>query len=273
MGVGRSRHEGVRMNFNVGEVLTRAWEITWRHKNLWLAGMAVTLISFLSVPISLLLNPSFSSLSESSDMNQALPSILIINGLALLMTVLSIPVYVVGMAIPSLATVELEKGVKTVNLGELIREVLPFFWRILGIAGLLWLGMFAVVIVFVACIILLSVITFGFGVLCALPLFLLLIPSGILAYALMEQGVSAVLVDKLGFSSALQRAWELVWKNPGVMALLSIIIYLGTAIISMIIAIPMMIPIFGFLFNMGSEPDLKAVEDLSRNMNLWMLAF
>jgi hypothetical protein len=33
------------------------------------------------------------------------------------------------------------------------------------------------------------------------------------------------------------------------------------------------IPMFGFIFHMGSGPDLESVERLSRNMTLWMLAF
>ncbi len=133
--------------------------------------------------------------------------------------------------------------------------------------------MFAVVLILFACIVVLSLVTFGIGALCAVPLVILFIPLGILVYALMEQGVSAVLVDNLGFSSALQRAWELVKKNLGVMALLSIIIYLGATIISMIISVPMMIPMFGFIFNMGAEPDLEAFDRLFRSMSVWMLAF
>jgi hypothetical protein len=105
-------------------------------------------------------------------------------------------------------------------------------------------------------------------------LFILFIPLLIVTYALMEQAVSAVLVDNLDFSTALQRAWELVKKNLGVMALLSIVIYLGATIISTIISVPMMIPMFGFLFNMNaSEPDFEAIDRLFRNMTLWMLAF
>jgi len=261
------------MNFNFGEVLSRAWQITWRHKNLWLAGIVVSLISLLPTAVSILFNPSFSSFSDPADVNRALPSILLANGLVLLLTVLSIPVYVVGMVIPSLGTVELEKGSKNLNFGELIRGVLPYFWRVLGIVMLVWVGVFAVMMIFFACILLFSVFTFGFGALCALPVFILFIPLAILVYALMEQAVSAVLVDNLGFSSALQRAWDLVKKNLGIMALMSIIIYLGATIISMILLVPMMIPMFGFIFNMGSEPNLESVESLSRNMNLWMLAF
>jgi hypothetical protein len=261
------------MNLNFGEVLTRAGQITWRHKNLWLAGIVVTLVSFLSVPISLIFNPSFSSFSDPSEVNRALPSIFLVNGLVLLLTILSIPVYVIGMSVPSLGTFQLERGREKVNFGELIKGVLPYFWRVLGIFLLVWVGAFAVMMVFMALIMLLGVFTFGIGILCAFPLFILFIPLAILVYALMEQGVSAVLVDNLGFSSALQRAWELVRKNLGVMALMSIIIYLGATIISMIISVPMLIPMFGFMFNMGSEPDFESFERLSRNMNLWMLAF
>jgi hypothetical protein len=261
------------VKFDFGEVLTRAGQITWKHKNLWLAGIVISLISFLAVPISLALNPSFSSFSDPSEMNRQLPSILLANGLIVLLTILSTPLYVVGMAVPSLGTLQLEQGNEKVNFGELIRGVLPYFWRILGIVLLIWVGMFGAMMILMACIVLLSVVTFGIGSLCAFPVFILFLPLAILVYALMEQGVSAVLVDNLGVSSALQRAWELVKKNLGVMALMSVIIYLGSAIVGMIISIPMMIPMFGFMFNLGSEPDVQSFERLSRNMILWMLAF
>jgi hypothetical protein len=261
------------VKFDFGEVLTRAGQITWKHKNLWLAGIVISLISFLAAPISLALNPSFSSFSDPSEMNRQLPSILLANGLIVLLTILSTPLYVVGMAVPSLGTLQLEQGNEKVNFGELIRGVLPYFWRILGIVLLIWVGMFGAMMILMACIVLLSVVTFGIGSLCAFPVFILFLPLAILVYALMEQGVSAVLVDNLGVSSALQRAWELVKKNLGVMALMSVIIYLGSAIVGMIISIPMMIPMFGFMFNLGSEPDVQSFERLSRNMILWMLAF
>jgi hypothetical protein len=261
------------VNFNFGEILTRAGQITWRHKNLWLAGIIVSLIGLLSGSISLIANPSFSSFSDPAEVNKALPSILLSNGLVLLLTLLSTPLYIVGMAVPSLGTLQVERGTERVNFWELIKGVLPYFWRILGIVALIWVGMFAVMIVFFACIIVLSLVTFGIGALCAVPLIILFIPLGIWGYALMEQAISAVVVDDLGFSSALQIAWELVRKHLGVMALISIIIYLGSAIISMIISVPMMIPMFGFMFNMGSEPDFEAIDQLFRNMTWWILAF
>jgi hypothetical protein len=261
------------MNFNFGEVLTRAWQITWRHKNLWLAGIVVGLIGFLPASASLIFAPSYSSFSNPDEVNRILPTVLLTNGLVLFLTVLSIPIYVIGMAVPSLGTAELERGKTAVNLRELVRGVLPYFWRILGVVTLVWVGTFAVAMIFAACVIVLSLLTFGIGALCVMPLLILFIPLGILVFALMEQAVSAILVDNLGFSDALQRAWELVRKNLGVMALLSLIIYLASTVIGMFIAFPMMIPMFGFILNMGSEPDLESFDRLYQNMNVWMLAF
>ena len=259
------------MNFDFGEVLARAGQITWKYKNLWLAGIVISLIGFLSAPISLLFNPSF---TDPSEISRQLPSILLVNGLVILLSILSIPFYVIGVTIPSLGTVQVEKGSGKLNFGELLKGAFPYFWRILGIYLLIALGTTMVVMVFAAIIAFLSVITFGFGAVCAFPLMLLFIPLWILVYALMEQSIAAIVVDNLNFSSALQRAWELVKKNLGVMALISIIIYLGFMIVGMIISVPMMIPMFGFIFNnMTSEPDMQAFQSLTRNMVWWMLAF
>ena len=259
------------MNFDFGEVLARAGQITWKYKNLWLAGIVISLIGFLSAPISLLFNPSF---TDPSEISRQLPSILLVNGLVILLSILSIPFYVIGVTIPSLGTVQVEKGSGKLNFGELLKGAFPYFWRILGIYLLIALGTTMVVMVFAAIIAFLSVITFGFGAVCAFPLMLLFIPLWILVYALMEQSIAAIVVDNLNFSSALQRAWELVKKNLGVMALISIIIYLGSMIVGMIISVPMMIPMFGFIFNnMTSEPDMQAFQSLTRNMVWWMLAF
>jgi len=266
--------EGARMNFNFGEVLARAWQITWKYKILWLAGIIIALVGFLSAPINMAVNPAFSSMGNPYEINRQLPMILLANGLVILLSILSIPLYVIGMSIPTLGTLQVERGSEKLNFGELVRGVLPYFWRILGIVMLLWVGMFIVIMVLMGCVALLSVATMGVGALCFFPIFILFIPLIILVYAILEQGVSAVLVDNLGFSAAVQRAWEMVKKNLGVMALMSIIIYLGAMIVSMIVSIPIMIPMFGFMFDMtrSAEPDFQSIERLTRNMIWWMLA-
>ncbi len=77
--------------------------------------------------MSLIFSPSASTFSDPDAVNQALPSILLSNGLVLLLTLLSIPLYVIGMSVPSLGTFQVEKGREKVNLGELIQRILPLF--------------------------------------------------------------------------------------------------------------------------------------------------
>jgi hypothetical protein len=261
------------MKFDFAEVLTRARQITWRYKNLWLAGIVMGLASLLFAPIILVLNQAFSSFAIPSEVNRQIPSIMLANVSVILLAILSIPLFVIGMSVPSLGTFQLEQGSENVNFGQLIRGVLPYFWRILGIVLLVLGGILLTMMILTAFVIFFSAITLGIGLLCVVPLLILLIVVAILGYALMEQAVSAVLMDNLGVSSAVKRAWDLVEKNPGVMTLMSIINYIGAIVLVMMISISIIIPMFGFESNPGSEPDVQAFESLSRNMILWTLAF
>jgi len=264
------------MNFNFGEVLTRAGQITWRYKVLWLGGILIGLMGILSLPINLFINQSVLGLQTAPPRELGNEMWLPILGglLIIFLSILSIPVNVVGMTVPSLGTIRVERGeTGRLNFVELIKGTFPYFWRILGMFLLVGAGTFAVFGVFFACIGLLGAVTMGIGAICVFPLFLVLIPLLILLYAVVEQALSAILVDNLSTLNALQFAWDLVKKNLGVMILLSIIIYLGSAIISMFISVPIMIPMFSMIFKMESQPDLQMMNDLFRNMTRWMLAF
>jgi hypothetical protein len=266
------------MNFSFGEVLARAWQIAWKHKGLWWAGILVSLLGLVSVPINLVTNPVFSS-GYSSHIRANMAPILIGDGLIFLVSILTIPITALAMLVPSLATVRLERGEENVHFGELVKGVWPYFWRALAIFLLVWVGAFAGIILLMGCLLLLAVLTAGIGFLCVLPLMLVLIPVTILVYAMMEQALSAILVDDIGIGVALQRAWELVKRNILVMVILSILIYLAYTIIGMIISIPIMIPFLGMfsrmIFNTSTQqpPDFEAFGNTFRNMMLWMLAF
>ncbi len=255
------------MKFDFGEVLTRARQITWRYKGFWFIGIVISLVSFVFASINLAHNPAFSSFAVPSAVNTQLAPIMLSNVSVILLTILSVPLFVIAISIPSLGTVQLEQGSENVSFGQMIRSVLPYFWRILIIVLLVWVGMFLAILTLIAGVILLSFLTLGIGLLCVLPLFILLILGVVLVYALMEQGVSAVLVDNLGVFSALQRAWELIQKNPRVMILMSLISYMVAIVAIMIISIVMMIPIG------GSGPNIQLFQTLSPTIILWMLAF
>ncbi len=255
------------MKFDFGEVLTRARQITWRYKGFWFIGIVISLVSFVFASINLAHNPAFSSFAVPSAVNTQLAPIMLSNVSVILLTILSVPLFVIAISIPSLGTVQLEQGSENVSFGQMIRSVLPYFWRILIIVLLVWVGMFLAILTLIAGVILFSFLTLGIGLLCVLPLFILLILGVVLVYALMEQGVSAVLVDNLGVFSALQRAWELIQKNPRVMILMSLVSYMVAIVAIMIISIVMMIPIG------GSGPNIQLFQTLSPTIILWMLAF
>jgi type IV secretory pathway TrbL component len=46
---------GVAMNFDLGEVLSRAWQITWKHKALWVIGILFGF--FVSILFPLMFSP------------------------------------------------------------------------------------------------------------------------------------------------------------------------------------------------------------------------
>jgi len=265
------------MNFNFGEVLSSAWHIAWKHKVLWWAGIVVSVFGLLSMPISLFTNPTFSSSfpGSSYDLGRNLAPILIGNALIILMSILSIPVTAMAILIPSVATVQVERGSEKIHFLDSIKASFPYFWRTLGLFLLVYVVGFLVTFLLMGCLILFSVITLGFGALCFIPFFIALIPLLILVYALMEQSIAAIVVDNLGVWSALQRGWELVRKNILAMAVLSILVYLAYMVIGMLISIPMMIPFFGMFLNLNAQqpPDISSFNQIFRNMMWWMLAF
>lgn len=265
------------MKFDFGEVLARAGRITWKYKSLWWAGVVISLIGFLSIPINLALNPGFSLMADPAQMEKQLPLFFLVDGLIILLSILSIPVYAFAIAVPSVATVRAEQGAEKISFGEAVRGVLPYFWRVLGLFLLITVGIFVVMAVLMGCVGALAVLTLGFGMVCMIPVLLLFIPVGILLYAFMEQAIAAVIVDNLGVTSAMQRAWELVKQNLLAMALMSLIIYLGSMIVGMIVSVPAMIPMFGFIGTVLSspttEPDPQVIQTMTRSMLWWMLAF
>ncbi len=248
------------MNFDLGAVLTRARQITWRYKSLWLIGIVISLVSFLFAAINLAHNPAFSSFGFASEVNTQLPPIMQSNVFIILLVILSAFLFVIGISIPSLGTHRVEQGSENVHFGQLLLGVLPYFGRILGIVLLVWVGLFLAILVLVGGFILLSFMTLGIGLICALPLFIILLIGVILVYALMEQAVSAVLVDNLGIISAIRRAWELIRETPRVMTIVSLISYLVAIAAILIISIAMMIPMSGST-------------SLSRNLIFWTIVF
>lgn len=243
------------MNFDVGEVLTHAWQITWKHKILWVFNMFPVLLSFLFIPIVFIpmffLGPNALIRQDVVDSPTYVSAFIAFN---LFLTALSILVYASGAASSSLGILRVENGSERLSFRDLLQDGLDYFWRVLGVSLLIGAAISTVVLLLFGCMMLVGTATLGLGMICLQPLFLLLYPAMLLAYSLVEQSQAAVIADKLGVAAAIRRAWALLRANFWGFVLVSLVLYFGIFILSSIVMLPFMAP---FLF-------LPLVADSSR---------
>ena len=241
-------------NFNFGEVLTRAWKTIWKHKVLWIFGI---LASCARGGGSSNGGGGSSSYQTSSGENTLFPGwqvervmiqagryleqnwwIIIVAILALIFIILIF--YSLGM-IGRIGVIKgtslAEKGAERLSFGEIWSESLPYFWRIFGLNFLVVFAIFAIIIPFI----LLGVVTAGIAFLCLLPVLCLLIPLSWILYIIIEQAQAAIVLEDLGILDGFKRGWQIVKTNPIPTILMSLILGIGSFIIVMIVAIPLML--------------------------------
>jgi hypothetical protein len=249
------------MDFDFGDVLTRAWKITWKHKVLWVISGLPFLTMFLILPFWLILlfqqNLDFNAISTWME-NPIYRTIAIL--LYLIVIVSSMVLQVASRSSLTLGIYAAEVGLQPVSFVHLLRNGLRYFWRILGNSLLIGLGMMVVFLAFFVILGALSVVTMGFAMLCIQPLFILMIPLVMLVITLTEQSESAIVADELKVMDALKRAYELIRSNIWKYALITLIVYFGTNILISIVTFPLMIPMFFFMMrNMQAGLDFNSM--------------
>ncbi len=238
------------MNFDIGAVLTRAWQITWKNKVLWGITALPILPVFLLFPFWLVL-----VFTNSFDFNKLEtgfenPAFVILGGIFYLVIIVgSVALQIISRASVTLGVFKVETENQPVVFVDGLRNGLRYFLRILGIFALISGGIFVVMLICFACMALVSVATMGLGAICIQPLFLLMLPVSMLVMALMEQAEAAVIVDELGIMEAVKRAYELIRSNVWRYVLITIVIYFGMNLIMSLIMFPLMIPFFFIMMN------------------------
>jgi len=247
------------VNFDIGAILTRAWQITWKHKVLWLYGSVLMLASFVMIPLMLI--PTFASTMPGrfgGSMNDTVFMLLMFAGFLLFMFVLY-PVSVLLQGALTVGVLHGERGEEKLSFMDLIRESYPFFWRILGTMLLFVGGMMLVMFVFFILVTLVSVVTFGLGMICLMPFSLLQYPLMLVWYICMEQSMAAVIVDNMGVMDAVKQSWQLFRKNIWAFVLVGLVLYFGVSIISSVVMMPIMLPFFFIPFAMESAEFNKTI--------------
>ena len=256
------------MKVDLGEVLTRAWQITWKHKMLWGISALPLLISFLFYPLWLVL--AFTQDFDSNRIEGLVenPSFIIVGGVFYVLIIVGSSVLqVMSRSSVTLGVYRIETESQPITFMDLLRDGLQYFWRILGVILLIGLAIVVVFLAFFACVAALSVVTMGFAALCLQPLFLLMIPLTWLVTAGMEQAEAAVIADGMGVTDAVKRAYELVRSNLGSYALITLVIYFGVGILSSLIVFPFMVPMFVFMMR-NMESGVMDINNMMRTQSV-----
>ena len=259
------------MNFDIGEVLSRAIQITWKNKSLWLFSALPVAVNFLIFPVMILPMIFFGTDSRGQPILFENPIFIIFFMLfAVAISVLTFVLYTAGTSSLTLGIVNVANGEEGLPFRELLKQGMKYFPRILGVGLLVGVTVSVVFTAIFFGMAAFGAVTAGLGFICIQPLFILLYPLMMLLYALIEQSNAAVVADDLGVTNAISKAWNLTKSNFWRILLVSLIIYFGVSVVSGIVVLPFMIPFFFFPF-LFTDP--SQIEASMRTFGWIMLAF
>ena len=231
------------MNFDFGEVLKRAWQITWKNKVLWIIGILFGFFASLMFPV-MFLPFLFPLLVQDSRMDLVLPALAVVIVIFPLFMLVLYPVSVLAQTSLTLGVLNAEQNDERFSARELIKRSLPFFWRVLGMMLLFAAGMTLIMLIIQAVILLFTIVTLGFGAFCIMPLSFLIYPAMYVAIVWMEQSMNGIIIDNMTIMNAARHGWNLVRSNLLSVAVLALIVYFGIGIVTSVVIVPLMIPIF-----------------------------
>lgn len=233
------------MNFDFGEVLGRAWQITWKHKVLWAFSALPVLLSFLVLPLVFV--PIF-FMGMDSRGNPVIfeePLFIVLFVVTnIIVSILGFVLYAIGTSSVTLGVLRSEESTDQLKFRELFNDGRDYLWRMMGVMLLITLGVSAVFLLLFACMALFGLVTAGIGFLCIQPFFIVLYPVMMILYALIEQSQAAVVVDNMGVMDAITRGWNLIKENFWRIFLISLVVYFGITFLTSIILVPFMMPFF-----------------------------
>lgn len=254
------------MNFNFGEVLTRAWQIVWKHKVLWIFGFLASCGrggsnfnsgsnsggdgGFGNGPTDL--PPQLESFLNWIVNNVTMFVVLVIT-LACVISLISIFLGTIGRIGLIRGTADAEGGAESLIFGQLFSESTPYFWRVFGLSLLAGLPFFIVIL---AAILLGAMFAIGasqgsdasaIGMMGMLPIFIgcfcILIPIGWVINLIVRQSERVIVLEDAPVMPSLSRGWEIFRNNLGPIIVMAIILAVITLVVGFVIAIPLLIAV------------------------------
>ncbi len=254
------------MNFDYGNVLTCALQVTWKHKSLWGLLVLPMLVAFLPF-IFFFIFISVLTLNLKADVSETMSVVIFVSFLlALVLSVIAnFGVGSVSVSAATLGIIRADRGEGSTKFIDLVKDGMPYFWRILGVTLVFNLTIGLIFTVFSMLAFALIVVTIGMASICLQPIMLLLTPLMFLMVAVIEAAQIAVIADDLGIMDAVKHALQLVRAHVWKYIIITLIVYFGSSILSSIIVTPLMLPIFltPVLLEFGQEMSMQSVALIS----------
>jgi hypothetical protein len=246
---------------NYGELFEKAWRIIWKHKVLWIFGiLAGCSANNGSGPRDVLqydlgsedfsgrdpfsqmfpgLENFFYNLERSFQDGSAWPALIGI-GIALLCVILIF--WVIGLVLGTFGRTGLvrgawlaDEGAARLSFGQLWNDARPYFWRVLGLTLLLMVLGWVIGIILILPIIFFTILTLGCGLILLIPLFII---AGWLISVWLELTIVAIVGENLSIMDGVRRGWQIIRSNLGPTIVVSLVIFIGTLIVSLLIGLP-----------------------------------
>ena len=259
---------------DISAIFKRAWEITWKHKGLWVLGILANCSGGGGTQVSSNISrmPQYSTgggeFPQIDHWLQGIPEetwiaigIAVVCGMLLLALIFWVLAAIGNGGL--IAGFHMAETGETVTLASAFQQGFSYFWKLLVIQLILGI---ASLVVFVPVIFggaLLSILTFGIGLICFIPLLCLLIPLGIALsiYTLLTQ--IALIVEELDIVAAFQRAWDVFRSNLGEVIVIGLILGIGGFVVGLILAIPFILMVLPFITGLIVATETSTIAGLS----------
>lgn len=249
------------MNFNFGEVLTRAGQIVWKFKVLWIFGILAGCargggggnsggggnngFNFSSPNVPPGMERFFQNIAD-----HAMAYSLVAITLLCVVWVVALFLGTIGRVGLIRGAAQADGGTERLVFGQLFSESMPYFWRMFGLSLIIALPVLILVAILVvgmlAFLVPVAVTNGGetprFGFLAIIPIFAgcmcLLVPFLLVAGLIIRQAENAIVLEDLRVFPALSRGWEVFRKGLGPILLMAIILWVISIVAGLIIALP-----------------------------------
>lgn len=249
------------MNFNFGEVLSRAWQIIWKHKVLWifgiLAGCGRGSGSFRgnsggggsggfgqpNFP------PEVMRVFEFIQQNLVM---IIVLGCILILLIWAITIFLgtIGRVGLIRGTFQAEGGSERLIFGQLFSESMPYFWRVFALSLIVAIPILIVFAALIAAGVAFAISASNgndaarVGVFGIVPLLIgcvcLLIPVMFVVSMIIRQAENAIVLEDMRVLPAISRGWDVFRANLGPIILMAIILVVLGIVVGLVIAIPIL---------------------------------